>query len=174
MTQSLPPLIGHPLSVVEARALAQRHGLRERVLAYVTRRQDEMLVFEHTPEYPDAGIQVPAGGLEPSETPEEAAVRETWEETGLGLSEPVYLASWHWRRGGREEVWHFFHLSAPPDTPDAWAHRVTHGEDDAGLTSLCRFAPLGACGLTPGDGYDAALPDLLRHLQLSPMELPHD
>ncbi|WP_245872722.1 NUDIX hydrolase [Deinococcus planocerae] len=170
MTQ---PLTGHSLPLPEARALARQRGLRERALAYVTR-NGELLVFEHTPEYPDAGVQVPAGGLETGETSAEAAVRETREETGLELSGPAHLASFPWSKGELAEVWHVFHLSAPPDTPDAWAHRVTHGGGDAGLTFLCRFAPLGASSLTPGDGHDAALPELTRHLHLPPMELSHD
>nr|WP_281416485.1 NUDIX domain-containing protein [Deinococcus aestuarii] len=170
----MPPLIGSPLPAEEARALARHDGLRERVLAYVTRGTGALLVFEHTPEDPDAGVQVPAGGLEPGETPEQAALRETWEETGLSLSGPVHLGSFPWSKGKLAEVWHFFHLSVPTTTPDAWAHRVTHGEDDAGLTFLCRFAPFHACGLTPGDGYDAALPNLTRHPHLFPMELSHD
>jgi 8-oxo-dGTP pyrophosphatase MutT (NUDIX family) len=39
----------------------------------------ELLVFTH----PLAGIQVPAGSVEPGEAPEHAAARETQEETGL-------------------------------------------------------------------------------------------
>lgn len=172
MTQ-LPPTI-QPLLTAEARTLARQRGLRERVLAYVTRHPDELLVFEHTPEEPDAGVQVPAGGLEPGETPEQAAVREAREETGLSLSGPTHLLSFNWTKRELSEVWHFFHLPAPTDIPDAWAHRVTHGKQDAGLTFLCRFAPLKANGLTPGDGYDAALPDLTRYLQPSHTEPAHD
>lgn len=174
MTPSLPPLTGSPLTLAEARTLTRERRLRERALAYVTRGTGELLVFEHTAEYPDAGVQVPAGGLEPGETPEQAAVRETQEETGLSLRGPVYLASWHWRRGEREEVWHYVHLAAPATTPDAWAHRVTHGEDDAGMTFLCRFAPLDAPGFTPEHGYESALPALVQHLQRARMELSHD
>ena len=39
----------------------------------------ELLLFEH----PHAGIQLPAGTIEPGETPETAALREAREETGL-------------------------------------------------------------------------------------------
>ena len=172
---SLPPLQGRPLPLPEARAIAARDGLRERVLAYITRagaHEHELLVFEHTPDYPDAGIQVPAGGMEPGETPGEAALREAWEETGLRLSDPAYLTSWLWQRGDVRQVWHSFHLSAPAATPDAWLHRVTGGEDDAGLTFLCRFTPLSAPDLIPDSGYDAALPDLARHLQATPTGEP--
>ncbi|EYB67809.1 hypothetical protein DEIPH_ctg032orf0052 [Deinococcus phoenicis] len=162
---TLAPLTGTPLPLAAARALARQHGLRERVLAYVTRQPDELLVFEHTAEYPEAGLQVPAGGLEPGETPEQAAMRETWEETGLHLRGPVLLASWHWQRGEAGQVWHYVWLAAPPQTPDTWSHRVTQGERDAGLTFLCRFAPRHSPDLTPGHGQEAALPTLQTLLQ---------
>jgi 8-oxo-dGTP pyrophosphatase MutT (NUDIX family) len=40
---------------------------------------EELLLFEH----PHAGIQIPAGTIEPDETPEAAVLREATEETGL-------------------------------------------------------------------------------------------
>lgn len=40
---------------------------------------DELLLFKH----PYAGIQIPAGTIEPHEDPEAAALREAFEETGL-------------------------------------------------------------------------------------------
>jgi 8-oxo-dGTP pyrophosphatase MutT (NUDIX family) len=54
----------------------------EKVTAFVTRPVNghrELLLFQH----PYAGIQIPAGTVEPGETPEAAAIRETQEETGL-------------------------------------------------------------------------------------------
>ncbi len=42
-------------------------------------RGDELLLFEH----PHAGIQIPAGTMEPGEPPAQAALREANEETGL-------------------------------------------------------------------------------------------
>lgn len=55
-----------------------------KVLAYVTHasRPGQILVFEQ-PDFPEAGLQVPAGTVEPDETPEAAVLRETAEETGL-------------------------------------------------------------------------------------------
>jgi len=53
-----------------------------KVTAFVTRpspRGRELLLFEH----PYAGVQIPAGTVEPGETPRQAALRETAEETGL-------------------------------------------------------------------------------------------
>jgi 8-oxo-dGTP pyrophosphatase MutT (NUDIX family) len=54
----------------------------EKVTAFVIRRGPagmELLLLEH----PHAGIQFPAGTVEPGETPEQAARREAVEETGL-------------------------------------------------------------------------------------------
>jgi ADP-ribose pyrophosphatase YjhB (NUDIX family) len=52
----------------------------EKVTAFVTRTLNgrrELLLFQH----PYAGIQIPAGTVEPGEAPEAAAIRETQEET---------------------------------------------------------------------------------------------
>jgi 8-oxo-dGTP pyrophosphatase MutT (NUDIX family) len=54
----------------------------EKVTAFITRSTEEafeLLLFDH----PHAGIQIPAGTVEPGETPEEAVLREAAEETGL-------------------------------------------------------------------------------------------
>lgn len=54
----------------------------DKVTAFVTRetrRGLELLLFEH----PHAGIQIPAGTVNFGETPEQAALREVEEETGL-------------------------------------------------------------------------------------------
>src|SRR4051812_9240996 len=57
-------------------------GEIEKVTAFVTRTVNsrrELLQFKH----PYAGIQIPAGTVEPGEGPEAAVVRETHEQTGL-------------------------------------------------------------------------------------------
>lgn len=63
----------------------------EKITAFITRRSIEgydLLLFEHE----NAGIQIPAGTVEDGETPEEAAIREAAEETGLtSLSIRYYL-----------------------------------------------------------------------------------
>jgi 8-oxo-dGTP pyrophosphatase MutT (NUDIX family) len=57
-------------------------GFLEKVTAFVVRQAaggHELLLFEH----PSAGIQIPAGTVEPGEEPRDAVVREAHEETGL-------------------------------------------------------------------------------------------
>lgn len=58
----------------------------QKVVCYVVHR-GHLLVFTHR-DVPVlvAGVQVPAGSIEPGETPADAAVRETLEETGLRAS----------------------------------------------------------------------------------------
>jgi 8-oxo-dGTP pyrophosphatase MutT (NUDIX family) len=56
----------------------------DKVTAFITREGAagrELLVFAH--ENPAAGVQVPAGTVEPGEPPAQAVLREAWEETGL-------------------------------------------------------------------------------------------
>lgn len=58
---------------------------RVRAAAYVIRGESgaqEVLVFDHV-HYPEAGTQVPGGGVDPGETLDEATRREVLEETGL-------------------------------------------------------------------------------------------
>ncbi|HEX6777377.1 MAG TPA: NUDIX domain-containing protein, partial [Ktedonobacterales bacterium] len=58
---------------------------RRRAYAYVTRMKDrtrQVLVFSQQND-PEAGIQIPGGGIEPEETPLEGVRREIVEETGL-------------------------------------------------------------------------------------------
>ncbi|MYB66215.1 NUDIX domain-containing protein [Candidatus Poribacteria bacterium] len=54
----------------------------EKVSAFITQKRNEvesLLVFKH----PTAGIQIPAGSVEPGEDIQTTAIRETYEETGL-------------------------------------------------------------------------------------------
>lgn len=150
---------------------AQAHRLRQRAVCYVMRGladQAEVLVLRHEPQPGDSwvqpGVQLPAGGVESGETPAQAAVREAFEETGLtNLVGPAYLGSCLWVGvgwAGRGQVWHYFQLTAPPEAPDAWDHRVTAGEDTDMLFHLS-FAPLSDHELTPGQGSHEYLDELM-------------
>lgn len=106
--------------------------LKRKVVAYITR-GDRLLVFSQ-PNGVEAGIQIPAGTMESGETPEEAVLREAYEETGLSNLEIVSFLGERdldQRPYGKNEIHHryFFHLRCPKDTPEQWRHEETdpHG-----------------------------------------------
>jgi 8-oxo-dGTP pyrophosphatase MutT (NUDIX family) len=119
--------------------------VRQRVLAYVTRRLDgrtELLVFDHRDD-PAAGTQVPAGRLDPGETLEQGLLRELHEEAGLQnariVRELKILGAW--ADGSRYEN-HAFEVQVDTELPEAWTHEVHGDGDDAGLVFLYRWAPV--------------------------------
>lgn len=151
----------------QARADALGRGLREKVLCFVVR-GSRVLVFDHAGR-PEAGVQVPAGGVEPGETPAQGAARELFEESGLSLAHPSHLASYLWEAQLPErftqQVCHAFAFRASPGLPDIWTHFA-----DRHLFAF-RWADLASPGLDWE--MDAALPAL--HLHLSPsLETAHD
>ncbi len=114
----------------------------EKVLIYITQ-NDRLLVFRHT-QFPEAGIQVPAGTIKAGEDPLQAALREAWEETGLEmnklklcgkLGEDEFLA------GDASEPAtthrHFYHFEFTGKTLERWLHYETDPSD--GSPALIEF-----------------------------------
>ena len=105
--------------------------VRSKVLAYVTR-GEELLVFRHR-DFPDAGLQVPAGTIEVGEDPQDAALREVREESGLTdvrvvgfLGRYLYDAAPH-----RDEAHdrHVYHLELTGSAEQSWLHYETDPSD---------------------------------------------
>jgi ADP-ribose pyrophosphatase YjhB (NUDIX family) len=125
--------------------------------AYIIRKRAgirELLVFRHR-DFPEAGIQVPKGTMQPDELPETAVLREAREETGLRdvtLVRALAVDSELQPDGTRHER-HFFELAAPAHTLDAWEHVVTGEGEDNGLVFYYFWARSAAeVGLWPGFG----------------------
>ena len=103
-----------------------------KVTAYVTRGQ-QLLVFRHT-QFPEAGIQVPGGRMEPGENPAEAVLREALEETGLSS---LRLRSFLGVRDFDLSVFglqgmerrYFYHLELVEDSAETWVHYEWHPSD---------------------------------------------
>jgi 8-oxo-dGTP diphosphatase len=98
-----------------------------KVAAYITCDR-QLLVFSH-PEFPEAGIQIPAGTVAEGENFEDAVLREAFEETGLsGLRIQSTLGTCIYDMrpltGKNVDIHrHFYHLSIPgPVERTKWRH----------------------------------------------------
>jgi 8-oxo-dGTP pyrophosphatase MutT (NUDIX family) len=119
----------------------------KKVIIYVTRKRagrDELLVFEHR-DFPAAGLQVPAGTMDPGEAAVDAAARELMEESGLSnlsLKGRVDVYEWLNPETSRLHRRHVYHFVVASELSDAWDHTVSAGEDDQGLVFRFRWMPL--------------------------------
>lgn len=128
--------------------------------AYVTRANGagrQLLVFRERAD-PEAGVQVPKGGIDEGERPCYAVRRELAEEAGLTHDRPVYhVASDRFRRAdGKRVARHFFHFPVE-EARDEWAHEVTGGGEDDGLVYDLFWQPLPLSNPLAA-GMDAYLP----------------
>ena len=106
-------------------------------MCYVVR-NGRLLVFRHR-DYPEAGVQVPAGTLRDGEAPEAGAIRETEEETGrrgyrivarLGTYDHEFRDTFEGVERHELHERHVFHLEPPPELPDEWSHLAVDEEGD--------------------------------------------
>jgi 8-oxo-dGTP pyrophosphatase MutT (NUDIX family) len=100
-------------------------NVKRKVFAYITY-QNRLLIFSH-PDHPDAGLQVPAGTVEPGENLDDAVLREATEETGLTDLRLVRYLGDRWRDMsdfGRNELHqrYFYHLECTQPPPTTWRH----------------------------------------------------
>ena len=101
-----------------------------KVVVYLVHR-GHLLVFIH-PDAPEAGLQVPAGSVEPGEHPSTAARRELEEETGIKAAtlRPLGTTRYDMSAQGRNEIHErsFFLAEPLEDEPidRRWRHLETH------------------------------------------------
>ncbi len=120
---------------------------RIRVAAYVVRHTTagpQLLVFDQIG-HPEAGTQIPAGGVAAGEPLRDAVIREVTEETGLtdiavvgalGTEDKAHPTT------GQPRHTTYFQLEAPVGAPDQWLHTVDGAGLDHGMQFACWFAPL--------------------------------
>ncbi|WP_396906972.1 NUDIX domain-containing protein [Mycolicibacterium phlei] len=121
--------------------------LVRKVVGYVVQ-DEQLLVFAHDDVPLEvAGIQVPAGSVEPGEEPADAVVREVAEETGIDVRVVASLGT------GEFDVWpskpevherHFFQLEPIQPVRDVrWAAGEDRPSDGGGAQSwTCFWIPL--------------------------------
>lgn len=113
---------------------------RPRVACYVTRKgSSNILVFEHV-ESPDAGAQLPTGGIKPAETIAAAAMREVFEKTGLDARFKALLG--YADAAGEDGSPHrTAYVGLDVDyAPDSWAHTGAGAGAGTGTSFACRWA----------------------------------
>lgn len=84
----------------------------------------EILAFQH----PLAGLQLVKGTIEPDEKPDEAAIRELGEESGILEAEAIFNLGL-WKSGYKNQIWSFHLCRVNQKIPDEWVH---HTLDDGG------------------------------------------
>ena len=122
--------------------------IKRKVLAYITKGQQanlELLVFEHK-DFPEAGLQVPAGTIEKDELVIDALYREIFEETGLNrdaLSITGKIHKYNYYPQGKNSVHerNIFHLNYEGEQVN-WEHSVVSDGQDNGLIFKFRFEPI--------------------------------
>ena len=141
--------------------------INRKAMAYITN-GDRLLVFRQ-PDFPDAGIQIPGGSMNPDEQPEDAVLREAFEETGLaglvietclGVVEHELTPSG--QRGTLQR--HYYHLRVEGELPDTWQHvelDPSEGDEESVLFEF--FWARLPDGIPPMVGQrDEMIPALLR------------
>lgn len=110
--------------------------MKQKVLIYLLRPgigAPEVLVFEHR-DFPEAGVQVPAGTVDLGETVEAAASRELMEETGLSGEQAGLVRK---LANFPEPAWnqhrHVFLFEALTPLPELWSHIVQSCDEDRGM-----------------------------------------
>jgi 8-oxo-dGTP diphosphatase len=116
--------------------------MKKKVLIYIARNknnQTELLVFQHR-DFPEAGIQVPGGTVKVNERPDDAAIRETKEESGVSIDSPKLAGVFNWFRRDKGEFQerHIFHVHLS-NSADSWTHKVAGNNEDEDRDLIFNF-----------------------------------
>jgi 8-oxo-dGDP phosphatase len=118
-----------------------------------------LLLWRHRFVVDSWGWEVPAGRMEPGESPEDAALRETVEETGWRPGRLDYLGAYHPLPGAIQQTFHLFVADGAeqvgdPDADEAerveWLpveevrKRLGDGSISDGFTLVALYRALGA------------------------------
>lgn len=131
----------------------------KKVWAYLIRegsRDIELLVFDHVEV--DAGVQIPAGTVEPNEDVAIAVQRELLEEAGVAVESFTLLEIFEPDWDGQAIQAHLFAAWAPPNVQDDWIHPVTGKGEDEGMMFRYYWLPRAQWQSVCGDfklGYPA-------------------
>jgi len=140
-----------------------------KVFAYITH-GNRLLVFDHA-DLPEEAPQVPAGTRPENEDPENAVLREAWEETGLDkLRLEAFLGQTDFTWPGFDKIFRrrFYHLACDGSPDERWQHYEEHpseGPTDPILFELY-WVDLPDCVPELSPGHDAFLQQLVARMNL--------
>lgn len=143
--------------------------VRHKAYAYIVREERstvQLLVFEHV-DFPEAGIQVPGGTIEPGEEFSLAALREAEEETGLTgliLESGIGSVRRDMRGFGFQEVHHrhYFCFSCSDARQKMWISNEESPSDGSEGPIAFRFFWVNLHAVPPLlGGMDEMLPTLI-------------
>lgn len=145
-------------------AMQKEQNEQDALQALQALKETRLLVFRHA-DFPEAGVQVPAGTIAPGETAAAAVLREAEEETGLGsflVPRFLGLQEFDARPFGKEEIHqrHFFHLQARGPVQESWRHYERDPSDGSGraIAFDLYWLPLQEAGATLVASHGALLP----------------
>ncbi len=140
-----------------------KYPLVDKVLAYILKskgNKKEILVFEHDKKWSEAGLQVPAGSVDPGEEIERAVLREAQEESGLEkvrvikkIDEYIMYRNTHEQFNRR----HVFLLEPTTEVQESWSHSVQGDGIDKGMNFHFSWMPTSGIetSLAGSMGYSA-------------------
>jgi len=140
--------------------------ITEKVYAYITSQEGQLLVFNHV-DFPEAGVQVPGGTVEPGESEDAAVMREAKEETDLSdllLVRKLGVTHRDMRTLGLPGIHerHYYHLTHPATVGSEWiSYEETPSDGSPGPIAF-RFywIELGQAAILKG-GLDEMIPELI-------------
>jgi 8-oxo-dGTP pyrophosphatase MutT (NUDIX family) len=102
-------------------------------------------VFERV-DHAEAGVQVPAGGIDSDEDQESVVHRELGEEVGLVATHLELLGRVDEIHSNGTPCTNWYLQAAVARSADEWLHRAGGDDEDEGLRFRCYFIPLVDAG----------------------------
>ena len=120
------------------------YKVKNKVFAYIIRKKGdklEMLIFRHR-DFPEAGLQVPAGTIENGEDKISALRREVQEESGLETFKQItFLGTQQFIATSKQEIHHrfFYQMLIEDSIPDEFEHIVSGNGLDKDLVFIYKW-----------------------------------